>query len=303
MGSANLHAIPCEAYGEPHPERPPVVFAHANGYPPRAYHQLLTRLAQHFQILAMHNRALWPGSDPQAIQDWQPFTEDLAAFLDQRSLQGILAVGHSIGAITILRLALQQPLRFSAIVLIDPVLFPPWMCLAWDLIYRLGLGYQISPLTAGTLKRRRTFSDRTAMYKNYRLKPVFQRLSDSALEDYVNALARPRTDGQVELTYSPEWEARIYVTGVRRDFDLWRQLPDLHPALLVIRGAETNTFWESTARLLQHRLPSARVVSLPVATHLVPLERPAQVADLIQEFFLSSVQGVTQSPEINSRKG
>ena len=37
----------------------------------------------------------------------------------------------------------------------------------------------------------------------YRRAPVFERLSEAGLRAYVNALARPRPDGQVELTYSP----------------------------------------------------------------------------------------------------
>ncbi len=73
-------------------------------------------------------------------------------------------------------------------------------------------------------------------------------MSDTALHAYTGSLACPSANGSVELCYPAEWEARIYVTGVRADLELWRGLPRSKKAL-VIRGAETDTFRETTSRL------------------------------------------------------
>ena len=43
-------------------------FAHANGYPPRAYAPLLESLLSTHHILAAHARPLWPGSQPESFQ-------------------------------------------------------------------------------------------------------------------------------------------------------------------------------------------------------------------------------------------
>lgn len=281
MSTSLPNPLPCSRFGR---HGPLLVFAHANGYPPAAYAPFLACLEGDYQILAFHNRMLWPGSDPASVRDWQPFADDLAYGLDQRGLQGLPAIGHSIGATTCLRLALQQPGRFSALVLIDPVLLPPWHSLFWDLVFRLGLAYRAHPLISATLRRRRLFASPEAMFANYRSKGVFQRLSDAALWAYVQAIARPRPDGQVELCYPPEWEARIYATGLRRDLEIWRLLPRLRPPVLVLRGALTDTFWESTAALFQRRLPAAQILTLPETTHLLPLEQPEQTARPILEF-------------------
>ncbi len=61
-------------------------------------------------------------------------------------------------------------------------------------------------------------------------------------------------------------------------------LPGLKIPLLIIRGAETDTFWASTARRVLRKVPAAQVVTMPQATHLVPLERPDEVYQAIQEF-------------------
>ena len=40
-------------------------FAHANAYPPGCYQQLLKPFQKHFQVIAMHQRPLWPESEPE----------------------------------------------------------------------------------------------------------------------------------------------------------------------------------------------------------------------------------------------
>jgi pimeloyl-ACP methyl ester carboxylesterase len=53
---------------------------------------------------------------------------------------------------------------------------------------------------------------------------------------------------------------------------------------LFIRGAETDTFWEEAARLVKRKQPRAKVETLDSSTHLLPLERPKAVFDIIQSF-------------------
>jgi pimeloyl-ACP methyl ester carboxylesterase len=265
-------------------------FAHANGYPPECYRPLLTGLSAHYHVLAMHQRPLWPDAQPGSINDWHPLTDDLFRFLrstysvDERNPGTIIGVGHSVGGIVTLRAALRQPKRFRALVLIDPVLFPPPMIAAMRLMRAFGLSYRLHPLVRGALRRRRVFASREVLLRGYRRKSIFRYMDDASLEAYVEGLTRARPDGQYELVYSPEWEARIYVTGVWRDMDLWRGLPMLELPLLILRGEETDTFWASTARRVQRKLPSAQIVTLEKATHLVPLEQPGKVVEYIQNY-------------------
>ena len=259
-------------------------FAHANGYPPECYRPLLTELSAHYHVLAMHQRPLWPDAQPGSINDWHPLSDDLFRFLDERNPGPIIGVAHSLGGIVTLRAALRQPKRFRALILIDPVLFPPPMITAMRLIRSFGLSYRLHPLVQGALHRRRVFASREVLLRGYRCKSIFRYMDDASLMVYIEGLTCPCPDGQYKLAYSPEWEARIYVTAVWRDMDLWRGLPRLELPLLILRGSETDTFWASTARRVQRELPSAQIVTLEKATHLVPLERPAEVSALIKNF-------------------
>lgn len=273
--------IPLLDYGG---EGPELLFLHANGYPPACYRPLLARLAGDFHVTAMLQRPLWPGSKPEDIRDWTPLTDDLLRYLDAHRTGPLACVGHSLGGIVALRAALREPERFSSLVLLDPVLFPPYFIRFWQVIFALGLGYRLHPLINGAKYRRRQFDNLERLYNGYRRKSVFKYFDDDALRAYVEGIACQTDSGNYQLCYSVDWEMRIYVTGVWRDMDLWRGLPKLRAPMLIIRGAETDTFWEKTGMLVKRKQPRARVEALEKSTHLLPLERPNEVHELIRSF-------------------
>ena len=261
----------------------PLHFLHANGYPPECYRPLLSKLSEQYRVLCMRQRPLWPDSRPGDIKDWHPLTDDFLRFLDEHPNGPTIGIGHSVGGIVTLRAALRQPDRFRAVVLIDPVLFPPSVIHSWQVISALRLGYQMHPLVRAARKRRRQFDDLDRLFNGYRHKSVFKYMDDQSLRAYVEGIACPEGHGY-KLCYSIEWEMHIYATSVLHDMDIWQGLPDMKIPLLIIRGTETDTFWASTARRVLRKLPRARVVTVPQSTHLVPLERPGEVHQAIQGF-------------------
>jgi pimeloyl-ACP methyl ester carboxylesterase len=273
-------SIPYFALGE---TGMPVYFLHANGYPPECYRPLISRLSEQYKVFSMRQRPLWPGSSPEEITDWHPLTDDYLLFLDEHPTESTIGIGHSVGGIVTLRAALHQPHRFRALVLIDPVLFPPVIVHSWQVICALGLGYQMHPLVRAARNRRRQFDDLDRLFKGYRLRPVFKYMDDLSLRAYVEGIACPAEYGY-KLCYSVDWEMRIYATSVWHDMDIWQGLPGMKIPLMIIRGAETDTFWASTARRVLRKAPQARIVTVPQSTHLVPLERPAEVFRAIQDF-------------------
>jgi pimeloyl-ACP methyl ester carboxylesterase len=231
----------------------------------------------------MRQRPLWLNSSPEEIADWYPLTDDFMRFLDEHPTGPAIGIGHSVGGIVTLRAALRYPGRFRALVLIDPVLFPTYIIRSWQLINSLGLGYQMHPLVRAARKRLRQFDDLDRLFKGYRRKPVFKYMDDPSLRAYIEGIACKVEQGY-KLCYSVEWEMHIYATSVWHDLDIWQGLPGLNIPLMIIRGAETDTFWTSTARRVLRKNPGTKIESIPQSTHLVPLERPAEVAQAIQEF-------------------
>lgn len=268
---------------------PALHFLHANGYPPICYKSFLELLQSQYHVFGMMLRPLWPNSDPSEIQDWQPFSDDLLRFLDEKTAEPVIGVGHSIGAVVTLRAALWQPARFRALVLIDPVLFVPSFMLRWHLVRLLGMADRLHPLIPGAKKRRRFFDSLEAVFRGYRTRQVFRYLSDENLQIYIEGITRTADDGTCSLVYSPDWEAQIYRTGMH-DFDIWRGLPGLDVPTLFIRGAETDTFLEQAADFGKRKQPGARFETVPRSTHLLPLERPQEVFDMMQSFLKETLK-------------
>ena len=261
----------------------PLHFLHANGYPPDCYQPLLELLKTQYQVFGMTLRPLWNNSKLEDIASWHPLSDDLLRFLSDRGTGPVIGLGHSIGGIVTLRAALRAPAKFRALILLDPVLFKPSFLVMWNFIRAIGLGNKLHPKISGAMKRRRTFDNLELVFRGYRARNVFKYMSDESLRAYIAGIARQKPDGSYELAYSPEWEARIYLTGLR-DFDLWRELPKLETPTLIIRGAESDTFLKDAARLVKQKQPKVKIETLEKSTHILPLERPQQVFNIMQSF-------------------
>ena len=263
--------------------KPPLHFLHANGYPPECYQPLLEHLQNNFHIFGMKLRPLWDESNMDELKDWHPYSDDLLRFLSDLKPGSVIGVGHSIGATVTLRAALLQPEKFRALILLDPVLFKPLFMTAWNITRALGLGKRVHPLIPAAQKRRRSFDDFEAFYQSYRTKPVFRHFSDDNLRAYIKGMTKPRDGGGYELIFPVEWEVHIYLTAMR-DYDIWKNLSALRIPTLIIRGDETDTFLERNANYVKKKNPNIQIQTLKKATHLLPLEYPNDVAELIEKF-------------------
>lgn len=271
-------SAPTSALGE----SPLIHLAHANGYPPECYRALAAQLTPLGPVCAYLSRPLQPDQPPHHLRDWGELADDMAtALLPLAAQRPLIGIGHSLGGMMTLIAAARHPTLFHALVVIDPVLFPPWLSIANSIVKSLGLTDRLTPLIPATLRRRRQFASREAMFANYRPKPVFARLSDSALWDYVDSMALPQADGTVTLRYPPEWEAQVYRT---MPHDGWRYPRRIRQPLLILRGEHTDTFFHPAAARLQRQVPGAVYHTVPNTGHLLPLESPEVVGQLIVEF-------------------
>jgi pimeloyl-ACP methyl ester carboxylesterase len=261
-----------------------LLFLHANGYPPACYRPLLATLASRYHVLAAPLRPLWSGADPQQLDDWRILSTDLERSMESQLRGPIVVAGHSLGATVALRAALHQGGRFSALILMDPVIFPRHVMLFWNLARKLRFASRLQPLIRRAQNRRATFNDLEAVFRSYRARPVFRHLSDANLRTYISGIVEPSRVGRYRLVYPPEWEARIYYTAGRNDWDLWQRMAELGVPTLIIRGSESDTFWKSTATALAKRNSGIRITEIEEASHLVPLERPMETARACEAF-------------------
>ena len=265
-------------------------FLHANGYPPECYLPLLKLLANSYHVFGMKLRPLWEGHSTEVLADWQPLSDDLLYYLKHQNDAKAIIVGHSLGAVVSLRAAIQEPARFHALVLLDPVIFPPAVIRGWEIIKSFGLGYKLHPLIPTAQKRRRVFENQEVVYRAYRQKKIFRFIDNHNLRIMIAGMLR-LTDGTgYELSYSPEWEVQIYYTGVSSDMDIWRGLPKVKNSDHDYPRVGNKHIFSSYCQAHQKETPNCTGRDNIQSQHiLLPLEKPDEVSKIILDF-LETVQ-------------
>jgi len=284
----NDHTPPPEGWTEWGDDGPQLVFAHANGFPPATYRMFLGKLSYHFRVTAFAARPLWPESDPSGISSWKDLARDLRRAMSQRGSKQVIGVGHSLGGVLTVIAAASDPTLYSALVLVDPVLFTGLHALFWGSLKSLGFSHRL-PLVRGAQRRRERFPDLAAVRSAYAGKAVFSTWDPMAFEDYVNAAFQFGNDGDVVLRYSKAWEARIFELTPA---SVWSDLRRVEVPVLVIRGASSDTFLAGAAKKVRRELPNATVLELSDTTHFLPMERPASLAATIIDWHQGLEKGV-----------
>jgi pimeloyl-ACP methyl ester carboxylesterase len=271
----SLASIPYHDFGG---GGPTIHFAHSNGYPPACFRKMMQHLIPHYQVLGMCQRPLWPGSHPEELTSWQMLADDMIRFLEQVELSQVIGIGHSSGAVATMYAALKRPDLFSCLVLIEPVFLPQEIL---QLLEAYPSAIHDVPVIQQAKNRRDCWPTRQDAFDRFRAKPIFEAWSDEALWDYVIHATHADESNNIVLTYSREWEVRVYSLVPS---DIWELLPKLVHPVLAIRGAKTDALFPESWQSWQRIQPQATFVQFEQAGHMVPMERPQQLAKTILDF-------------------
>lgn len=253
-------------------------FAGPNAYAPETFRQFIAPFLDHFRVIGVYHRPLWPGTQPEELgADWHIIAADLIRFLEQQQATQVIGMGHSLGGVATAYAAVSRPDLFRTLVLVDPVFLPPQLLQAAAANPQAVPAFL--PLVDRTRKRRDRWPNRQAAFDRFRTKSVFASWSDEALWDYVNeSLAEDGPTGAVALRWPREWEAQFYATPPQ---GVWDAVAQLTQPTLALRGAESDTLFPQAWQHWQQLQPHATFVELPDVGHMMMMERPSLVADVI----------------------
>lgn len=253
-----------------------VLFAHATMFSGLTWAPVVRRL-RGIRALAPDLRAHGASPAPaDADVSWARVGLDLLAVVDHLGLAGTRAVGHSMGACSLLLAELARPGTFSSLWLYDPVVRPRAAALVGD-----------NSLADGARRRRAVFASHQAAIEHFASKPPLQVLHPDALAAYVLHGFASQPDGSVALRLDGHQEALVYEGG--RYNGVFEQLGEIRCPVTVVHGTpepgRNSLYPQEVVRLL----PRAREVVLAHLGHFGPLQDPDAIAASIQHWLSVTV--------------
>jgi 3-oxoadipate enol-lactonase len=233
---------------------PAVVLLHAGVADLRMWDRPAHELARDHRVVRCDLRGF--GGSPLEEGSSYSDAEDVLALLDELGLERFALVGASYGGYVALQVASASPERVSVLTLVAPAadLVEPDEGMR-DLWREEGALVDSGDLAAATELNVRTWLGPEA---DDEARELVRRMQRQALELQVAA-------GDVD------------------DRDLPVRLERLTMPTRIFVGGHDQPFFETTARELARRLPSARLVELPWAGHLPTLERPEEGTRLLTD--------------------
>lgn len=250
---------------------PLALFTHGTGFCAAMLGPLAAQLSGRVRAFAVDSRAHGSSSSPPTGDMTRPRLAtdiiEVAAELDP-SGAGLIGIGHSSGAHSLLGAEARRPGTFTALYCYEPM-FPA------------GLSRPPgapSPNVERTLRRRDHFASREEARAHFSGRGSFATISAEALDAFVAGGIEEDPDGGFRLACRPKDEAGILSSPIQ--YDDGTDLSSIRCPLHLAYG-ETNEAGRRSVRYLAEIVPGASVTGLSGLGHLGPFEDPALVASWV----------------------
>ncbi len=259
----------------------PLVLLHGVASNSRWWITTAPLLTQRFHVLALDQRGHGESDKPDDGYDFASVVGDLGAFIDALGLERPVVAGHSWGGNVALELAATQPDRPAGLVLVDggfmEVSARPGM--TWERAERELAPPDLTQLTPDKI---------VELAKQWELGRIWS--------DEVQSALLANFDVTEAGTIRPRLRRENHMQVVRA---LWEQRPSglcarvRCPVLFIAaerEGSDRTREWLEMKReaigQMERLLADCRVRWFPDTIHDIPLQRPAELAQAIEEFAL-----------------
>ena len=253
----------------------PIVLLHGVTLSNVSWHYQILDLAEDHRVLAVDTRGHGdskPGDDTWGIEG---LATDLVQLLEALDLRDVVLVGHSMGGMAALQLAVDHPdvvaERVAGLVLVSTAAGPMSKLIGFKAVTRM-----VTPPARHGLRLAGRIPG--GIFPSNDLSYLVFRLGHGHRAD----------PAHVELNRTMTAATPLHVlaellSGIL-SFDLRERLDRVKVPALVIVGTRDILTPPSTARAMADGLPDAELVVLRGAGHMVMLERADEVSDLIRRF-------------------
>jgi pimeloyl-ACP methyl ester carboxylesterase len=269
------------------PTRPKRVLVPGTGLPSELFLGVEALLEDRWHGYSFDRRGQGQSTTPVSGWDFADFANDLRLGMQALGIDEAVGLGHSAGGTDMLLAASAKGSPFTRLVIMEPTIQDP----------RTPPLNETRPPTwersaRRARQRRIEYPSIDDVIERWRAAPNFQRALPHLLRSYVEAAFEPTASGTVRLRCLPEVE-RTMVRPIMQVFERRYRPPagvlDPFRPLLALQTPVTLTTSEHSggyyAEMVQRglsMLPNARHRHLEGVGHLVPLERPEVVAELVR---------------------
>lgn len=248
-----------------------LLIAHANGYAAGCYDYLITALSERYHVCALDFAGHGESQSTLGFSNWNFFSGQLLALVDQLGWQRCSAIGHSLGGGSLLRAAEVDCRRFEKLVVFDPVMLSFLMILYVKLFG--------NPMAKVARTRRATFSSKEQALKIFSRHPANRSWEREAVAAYVEYCIRATGQG-AELCCAPAVEAQIFSqTEFAHLFRLGRIGCETH----IVLPPKSNVCADWVARKIVRNHKKSGIHRIPDSGHLLPFENRTLALEIINQ--------------------
>ena len=257
-------------------DAPDLVLLHATGFLPWLWHPIARSLHGRFNIIAPY---FYDYRKPDAEHggiSWKHFADDLSTLCHALKLENPYVAGHSMGATVITICAGLGKVTPEAMILIEPIYLP-------EGAYSQRITVEQHPLASKSVKRRSQWESAEEAKSYLRSKSLFSRWDDEMTGLYIAYGMMPDESGGLKLRCSPLGEAQIFMGG--NMFNPWPIIKGITCPVLLVEGEKSENRPFINLKDISERYPHGSYMEVKGAGHLIPMELPGKVSEIISGFF------------------
>jgi len=251
---------------------PVLLLLHGTGAATHSWRDLMPRLAQDFTVIAPDLPGHGFTSQPEKAGMTLPgMAQGVAALLDRLGLKPDYVAGHSAGAAVLAEMCLGNRIAPKALASLNGAMLPlPFHGVAAPLMGPLARLFASNPLVPMLFAWQA--ADGAVVRKL--LQGTGSRI-DARGEKFYARLARRSGHAGAALTMMANWDLKTFA----------QRLPGLQTRLLLVVGENDRSIPPEDAKRIKQLLPNAEITRMPALGHLAHEERPAEVAEVLRDFF------------------
>lgn len=260
---------------------PPLLFLHGLGGSWKDWAANLPAFASTYQVIAIDLPGFGDSEKPEVEYSIEWLTDIAEKFLQERKLERVNLVGHSLGGLVALNLATRPNSRVNKLVVTDVV----------------GVGDKAEFLSYALTKKIMGPETRWESLEGA-LRDEFKSMIESFIKDRKPKTAREFFESlpKVPITGTPllPMTPNVQLTASIIDFDIRPKLASINQPTLILWGAKDPVAPPQNASLLQKGIRQSSLIIFPTGGHSPMIEQPGPFNQEVWKFL--------QAPDSGSSK-